>query len=60
MPISREIHLVRRPKGAPVLADFAVVERTVGDAAEGEALVQNLWTSVDPAMMCERWLTATT
>ncbi len=50
MPLSREIHLVRRPNGAPTPADFALVERSVGDAADGEVLVENLWISVDPAM----------
>jgi NADPH-dependent curcumin reductase CurA len=50
MPKSREIHLVRRPKGAPRAEDFAVVEREVGDAADGEVLVENLYMSVDPAM----------
>ena len=42
MPKSREIHLVQRPTGAPRPADFALVEREVADAADGEVLVQNL------------------
>ena len=50
MTTSREIHLVRRPDGMPVPADFAVVERGVADPAEGEILVQNLLMSVDPYM----------
>src|ERR1700750_1164310 len=50
MPKSREIHLVRRPNGAPTADDFALVERDVADAADGEVLVQNLYMSVDPAM----------
>ena len=50
MPKSREIHLVQRPTGAPTRDDFALVERDVADAAEGEVLVENLLMSVDPAM----------
>ena len=50
MPVSREIHLVQRPNGLPADSDFALVEKTVGDAADGEVLVQNLLMSVDPAM----------
>ncbi|HEV2532389.1 NADP-dependent oxidoreductase [Phenylobacterium sp.] len=50
MPKSREIHLVQRPSGAPSPADFALVDRDVADAADGEVLVENLYMSVDPAM----------
>ena len=50
MPKSREIHLVARPSGMPTDANFALVERDVPDAADGEVLVQNLYMSVDPAM----------
>jgi len=50
MPKSREIHLVQRPDGAPRPEDFAVIEREVGDAADGQVLVENLYMSVDPAM----------
>jgi NADPH-dependent curcumin reductase CurA len=50
MPVSREIHLVRRPEGMPQPSDFALVERQVADAADGEVLVENLYMSVDPAM----------
>ena len=50
MPKSREIHLVQRPTGAPAPSNFALVEREVGDAADGQVLVQNLYMSVDPAM----------
>jgi len=47
---SREVHLVRRPEGAPVAADFALVEASVPDPGDGEVLVRNLMMSVDPAM----------
>jgi NADPH-dependent curcumin reductase CurA len=50
MPKSREIHLVQRPSGMPSAADFALVDRDVPDAGDGEVLVQNLYMSVDPAM----------
>jgi NADPH-dependent curcumin reductase CurA len=50
MPKSREIHLVQRPSGAPAPENFTLVEREVGDAADGQVLVQNLYMSVDPAM----------
>ncbi len=47
---SREIHLVKRPEGEPVLDDFAMVETEVADPKDGEVLVRNLYMSVDPAM----------
>ncbi|MES2725262.1 MAG: NADP-dependent oxidoreductase [Pseudomonadota bacterium] len=50
MPKSREIHLVTRPGGMPAESDFALIERDVADAADGEVMVQNLYMSVDPAM----------
>ncbi|HEY2753485.1 MAG TPA: NADP-dependent oxidoreductase, partial [Phenylobacterium sp.] len=50
MPKSREIHLLQRPTGAPKPGDFALIERDVADAADGEVLVENLYMSVDPAM----------
>ena len=50
MTASRQIHLVRRPNGVPVLDDFAVVEVETPDIADGQVLVQNVWMSVDPYM----------
>ena len=50
MQPSRQIHLVRRPKGVPVPEDFAVVEVMTPDASHGEVQVQNLLMSVDPYM----------
>jgi NADPH-dependent curcumin reductase CurA len=47
---SREIHLVKRPDGPPTAADFAMVETSVPDPADGEVLVRNLMMSVDPAI----------
>ncbi|HWF01192.1 MAG TPA: NADP-dependent oxidoreductase [Caulobacteraceae bacterium] len=50
MTASREIHLVRRPRGIPVPDDFAVADATVADPKDGELLVENLIMSVDPYM----------
>jgi len=50
MTESRQIHLVRRPDGAPVADDFAVVTATVGEPGDQQVLVQNLLLSVDPYM----------
>jgi NADPH-dependent curcumin reductase CurA len=50
MTTTREIHLVRRPKGIPVLEDFAVVETTVPPTGENEVRVETLIMSVDPYM----------
>ena len=50
MTQTREIHLVRRPNGKPVAADFALVEVPVADAGEGEIQVGALIMSVDPYM----------
>ena len=47
---SREIHLVRRPRGAPEPADFALVERDLGEPPEGQVLIRNAFLSVDPYM----------
>lgn len=47
---SREIHLVQRPQGMPVNADFNLVSKPVPVLNEGEVLVKNLWLSVDPYM----------
>jgi NADPH-dependent curcumin reductase CurA len=50
MPVSREVHLVERPKGMPTADQFQIVETQVADAADGQVLVENLYMSVDPAM----------
>jgi NADPH-dependent curcumin reductase CurA len=47
---SREVHLIERPQGLPVPAQFRIVETDVADPAEGQLLVQNIFMSVDPAM----------
>jgi NADPH-dependent curcumin reductase CurA len=47
---SREVHLIERPQGLPVPAQFRIVETDIADPAEGQLLVQNIFMSVDPAM----------
>jgi NADPH-dependent curcumin reductase CurA len=51
MPVAgRVIQLAARPRGMAKPSDFAMVEQTTPDAAEGEVQVQNLILSVDPYM----------
>lgn len=47
---TREVQLASRPDGWPEPSNFALAETTVDSPAEGEALVQNLFMSVDPYM----------
>jgi len=44
------VQQVRRPQGRPVADDFALVEESVPSPAEGEAVVENAYLSVDPYM----------
>jgi NADPH-dependent curcumin reductase CurA len=44
---NKQVLLARRPSGAPVPQDFEVVEREVRSPGEGEALLENLYVSVD-------------
>lgn len=46
---SREIHLLKRPDGMPKSGDFVVREIDVPEPADGQATVQNLYLSIDPA-----------
>jgi NADPH-dependent curcumin reductase CurA len=47
---SREVHLIERPQGLPVPAQFRIVDTEIADPADGQVLVQNIYMSVDPAM----------
>ncbi len=47
---TREIVLLKRPIGAPVLTDFGIREAYVDGPNENEVLVRVLWLSVDPYM----------
>ena len=46
----RELQLVRYPQGEVQRHDFAIVERPVAAPREGQVLVRNTWTSVDPGL----------
>ncbi|MGN6281644.1 NADP-dependent oxidoreductase [Frateuria sp.] len=48
--VNRQITLASRPVGAPTAADFALAERQVPVAGEGEVLLRNLYLSLDPYM----------
>ena len=50
MTTSTQWHLVRRPHGEPVDADFSLVEAELGEPGEGQVLVRNTLLSVDPYM----------
>lgn len=43
-------HLVRRPQGMPVMADFALRDLPQRELADGEVRIANRWLSVDPYM----------
>jgi len=47
---SREIRLKTRPVGTPTPENFEVASVDLPDPGPGEALVRNLWMSVDPYM----------
>ena len=46
---SREIHLVARPNGMPRETDFALVETTLPEPADGQVEVRNIYLSIDPS-----------
>ncbi len=47
---AREVRLKSRPEGMPKPENFEVAAVDLPDPAEGQALVRNLWMSVDPYM----------
>ncbi|NUP37655.1 MAG: NADP-dependent oxidoreductase [Streptomyces sp.] len=47
----REVRLAARPEGLPAPGDFEIVEVAVPDPAPGQALVRNLFMSLDPSML---------
>ncbi|MGO1119067.1 NADP-dependent oxidoreductase [Rhodovibrionaceae bacterium A322] len=47
---AKEIHLKRFPTGTPTRDDFDFVSRDLPALEDGQALVENLWMSVDPYM----------
>ncbi len=48
--MNREIRLAARPHGLPRASDFELAETPVPEPAEGEALIRNVFMSVDPYM----------
>jgi NADPH-dependent curcumin reductase CurA len=48
--MSREIHLVSRPKGMPTAENFALVKTELEALGDQQSLVRNLYLSVDPYM----------
>lgn len=44
----RAVHQIRRPNGWPVAGDLAFVEEKMPEPGAGEALVENVYLSVDP------------
>ncbi|NTF96031.1 NADP-dependent oxidoreductase [Rhizobium rhizogenes] len=49
-PVTTRIVLASRPSGTPVAANFRLERETLRDLAEGEALLQILYLSLDPYM----------
>ncbi len=47
-PVNRQWLLARRPEGLVSSSDFRLVESPAPEPADGEALVRNLYLSVDP------------
>src|SRR5271170_3115504 len=47
---SKEVQLIERPQGLPTPAQFRIVEANVPDPVDGQALIENIYMSVDPAM----------
>ena len=48
--VNRQILLAQRPVGLPGQQTFRLVEKPLGEPAEGEILVRNRYLSLDPAM----------
>jgi hypothetical protein len=47
---NRQVLLRRRPHGMPTVEDFEIVDRPIGDPADGEVLRRTLYLSLDPYM----------
>ena len=48
--VGREVQLTSYPRGPIRVEDFRLVETPVPDLGEGQVLVRNTWTSVDPGL----------
>jgi NADPH-dependent curcumin reductase CurA len=47
---NKEVHLINRPVGIPIKADFGIYETEISPTHEGEVLIENYYFSVDPYM----------
>jgi NADPH-dependent curcumin reductase CurA len=47
---NRQVLLKRRPNGMPQVADFAIVDSSIPEPADGEVLVRRIYLSLDPYM----------
>ena len=47
---NREIRLASRPKGSPTAANFTLAQAELEPVQDQQALVRNLFVSVDPYM----------
>src|SRR5690349_24981116 len=48
--ISREVHLVSRPRGLPTAANFDLAQVELTPPQDGQVQVRNIFMSVDPYM----------
>ncbi|HEX7775385.1 MAG TPA: NADP-dependent oxidoreductase [Parvibaculum sp.] len=48
--VSKEFRLKSRPEGLPTAANFELATRNISQPDDGQALVRNIWMSVDPYM----------
>ena len=48
--INQQIHLVSRPEGEAMAANFRLVEARVAETADGQVLIRNHFLSLDPYM----------
>jgi NADPH-dependent curcumin reductase CurA len=48
--VNHEVHLISRPRGVPITANFSIVRTEIKPIADQEILVRNLYMSVDPYM----------
>ena len=48
--MSKEIRLASRPEGTPAPNNFELAETAAPSPSQGQALVRNIWMSVDPYM----------
>ena len=50
MPTNKGFVLASRPRGEAKESDFRIFTKEIGEPADGQVLVRNLWMSLDPYM----------